>query len=323
MNQTANCESLLELVPFDDFETASRAVLSLLRDRFGLRLWMMTRVEERDWIVLQVEDRGYNVAEGTVLQWADSFCSRMVRGRGPRVAIDADRVAAYASAPIAQQLPIGAYVGVPIHTASGQLFGTLCAIDPDPQDAALEAELPLIELLARLLGTILSADLNSLESDRQLERARRDSTIDGLTHLYNRRAWEQALELEEGRARRYGIPCCVAIVDLDGLKQANDIRGHAYGDALIVTASRCLESAVRSNDFVARLGGDEFGILAADCGEIDASQLIDRVREGLAAAGIEASIGVALRDPMQGLVAAVRAADLAMYADKKRRKAGA
>ena len=75
-----------DLDPFTDFETATRAALSLLHQRLGFDLWMMTRTDGNDWIVLQVEDHGYKVSEGSVFRWADSFCSQMVIGRGPRIA---------------------------------------------------------------------------------------------------------------------------------------------------------------------------------------------------------------------------------------------
>ncbi len=61
---------------------------------------------------------------GDVFAWSDSFCSRMVRGLGPRVAPVSEDVPAYRDAPIGRQVPIGAYVGVPL-LASG--FSERCA----------------------------------------------------------------------------------------------------------------------------------------------------------------------------------------------------
>ncbi len=147
------------LVPYADFSEASKAVLSFLHQRLGFNLWMVTRTEGEDWIVLDVEDHGYGVKKGNVFRWADSFCSRMVLGQGPCIAPNSQSIPAYANAPIGQQVPIAAYVGVPIHDADGGLFGTLCAIDPAPQKESLVDELPLIELLSRLLSSYLVAEL--------------------------------------------------------------------------------------------------------------------------------------------------------------------
>lgn len=140
-----------------DFEGAAHAVLSFLHLRMGFGLWMVTRTEGEDWIVLQAEDHGYGVTEGTVFRWADSFCSRMVEGDGPRVAPDSDSVPAYATAAIGRHVKIGAYVGVPLRRGDGSLFGTLCAIDPQIQAESIVEEQQLIELLAGLLSTLLAA----------------------------------------------------------------------------------------------------------------------------------------------------------------------
>ncbi|TAF57656.1 MAG: sensor domain-containing diguanylate cyclase [Oscillatoriales cyanobacterium] len=316
----SSISTIRDLIPFDNFEAASRAVLAFLHQRLGFNLWMMTRTSGEDWIVLQVEDHGYDVSEGTVLRWTDSFCSQMVQGFGPRVAPNAQEIAVYAAAPIGQQMTIGAYIGVPIQTPSGQLFGTLCAIDPEPKTLDLQTELPLLELLAQLLGSVLAADLAAVEQSRLLELMRTDCMTDLLTGLYNRRAWEQAIELEEARARRYGTPYCVFIADLDGLKDINDTEGHAEGDRLLQRAAQCLQTAVRKCDLVARLGGDEFGVLAIDCARESSIDMLDRLRHTFESANIEVSIGMAMRDSINGILGALRTADLNMYRNKRYRK---
>ncbi|MCA9528475.1 MAG: diguanylate cyclase, partial [Myxococcales bacterium] len=70
---------------------------------------------------------------------------------------------------------------------------------------------------------------------------------------------------------------------------------------------------------VARVGGDEFAVLGVECDGAGATRLQGRVRRALAAAQIEASIGLAQRDPGSGLGAAVREADSAMYQAKRAR----
>lgn len=300
-----------------DFDSAGRQVLAYLHRHLGFGLWMLTRTEGDDWIVLQTEDHGYGVAEGTVFRWADSFCSRMVRGEGPRVAPDSSFVPAYLDAPIARQVDIGAYIGVPIHSTDGALFGTLCAIDPAPQDRAVVDSQDLVELLAGLLGTVLSLELSGVEARRRAERLEVEVLTDGPTGLYNRRAWDRLLAREDERCRRYGHPAAVVMVDLDGLKRVNDTQGHAAGDALIAAAAQALRSSARDVDVVARLGGDEFGVLAVECDRAGATELVRRLRTGLAQAGVRASVGMAVRVPGEGLGAACAEADRAMYAQKR------
>jgi diguanylate cyclase (GGDEF)-like protein len=310
----------IDLVPFNNFEDASRAVLTFLHQRLGFNLWMMTRTEGSEWIVLQAEDHGYNVEEGSVFRWEDSFCSQMVKGIGPCIAPKAKEIPVYANAPIGQQVPIGAYIGVPINRKDGSLFGTLCAIDPSPQNESICSDRPLIELLAKLLGTLLESDLKGIELTRLLERSQMEALTDELTGLLNRRGWDQHFAAEETRAQRYGTPLCVLIVDLDDLKQINDTQGHAQGDTLITSAAHCLSSAVRESDVVARIGGDEFSILAIECDAPGSDALYKKIADTLSAAGINASIGKSMRDPRFGLTQAIAEADSSMYFAKKKRR---
>ncbi len=309
----------MENLSFQDFETAGRAVLAFLHRRLGFDLWMVTRTEGDDWIVLQSEDNGYGVAPGTVFRWADSFCSEMVKGNGPRIAPRSDEVPAYASAPIGRQVQIKAYVGQPLVHADGSLFGTLCAIHPSAQPESIAGEKELVEMLGAMLSTILQAELSAIDAARQAERLQEEALTDSLTDLFNRRGWDRLLLLEEDRCRRYGHPATVLIVDLDQLKEVNDTQGHAAGDALIVRAGAALRKACRATDIVARLGGDEFGVLSLECDQTGADVLLERVRSALTEANVQASVGVALRDPSVGLEAAWENADQRMYDQKRAR----
>lgn len=302
-----------------DFETTARSALSFLHSRLGFGLWMVTRVEGDDWIVLQSEDHGYGVQPGSVFRWADSFCSEMVKGNGPRIAPRANDVPAYAAAPIGRQVPINAYVGVPLVRADGSLFGTLCAIDPDAQPDTIVSEQDLVELVGGMLSTILEAETKAVEAARRTERLRSEALTDPLTNLYNRRGWNRLLASEEDRCRRYGHPASVLSIDLDGLKSVNDTQGHAAGDDLLLRAASTLREASRSLDIVARLGGDEFGVLSVDCGYAGGRSLVRRIEMALAEARVRATIGFAVREPTTGLVAAWEAADRMLIERKRSR----
>lgn len=303
-----------------DFTAASQSVLKFLHERLGFDLWMVTRAEDKDWIVLQTEDHGYGIQPPVVFRWADSFCSRMVEGQGPRVAPRSSEVSSYASAPLASQLPVEAYIGVPLRNPDGSLFGTLCAIDPKPQPEGIANELPLVELLAEMLSSVLTAELRAIENQRRTERALREAEIDLLTNIHNRRGLDRLLAVEEKRCARYGRGACVIVVDLDGLKEMNDTQGHAAGDELIRRAAATLRSAAREQDIVARAGGDEFIVVGLECDEAEVRNLVKRLQRNLHQAGIAASLGFALREPLRGLVDACAAADHAMYRNKAVRR---
>ncbi len=305
--------------PFADFHVSAQEVLQYLHGRFGFALWMVTRTSGDDWIVLQAEDHGYNVQPGDVFKWSDSFCSRMVEGLGPCIAPHSNEVPEYASAPIGQQVPIGAYIGVPLVNRDGTLFGTLCAIDPAPQSQDLVNALPKIELLSRMLGTVLANELRAESEMRRAERAEQQAEIDSLTGLFNRRGWERLLSAEETRCARYGHPAAVICIDLDGFKQINDTLGHSKGDEMLLEAANALLSASREGDVVARLGGDEFAVLTVNSNQAEACA--ERLEVALSLIGIKGSVAAAHRHAAKTLKDVYVEADQRMYQRKRERRA--
>lgn len=305
---------------YSDFVSAGHGVLKLLHDRIPFDLWMITRVVGDDWIVLQVEDYSYGVREGSVFGWTDSFCSRMVKGEGPCIAPQADLVKAYRYAPISQQVKIGAYVGMPLCFKDGSLFGTLCAIHPISSPHDLQQELPLLEVLAKLLGTLLDEEMHAQKANRRAERAELEAQTDSLTGLYNRRGWDKLLAAEETRCHDFGTPACIIMIDLDNFKLINDNQGHAAGDRYLQRFAQVLKSVLRKEDIAARIGGDEFAVLGVDVDYASACALTKRVEQVFQAANMEVSVGLAYRKPSAGLKVAWREADAAMYLNKKRKK---
>jgi len=285
-----------------DFAGASREVLSFLHQRIGMDLWMVTRADNEDWIVLAAEGPGYGVGAGDVFRWADTFCSRMVRGDGPRVAPQAADVPAYAALPITAQLPIGAYVGVPLVDGEGRLFGTLCGLSPHAMPASLVQEQPLVEVFADMLSGLLSAELASTALVREAATARSEALTDALTGLANHRGWELALAAEEERCRRYGATACVVAVELDGMKPPCDTpEQRAACDAALLRAAHALRQTVRKPDTLARLADGRFVVLGVECTTAEAMALLRRLELGLQGAELSAALGMAMRNRSSGL----------------------
>jgi len=304
----------------NDFAAASKATMQFLRQRLGFKLWMVTRTDGKDWIVLFADDHGYGVKAGQVYSWAETLCSRMVEGQGPHIAPDVASEPAYAKSPITEKITVGAYVGVPLRRADGTLFGTLCAIDPEPQPERIREDKDMVVLMGELLGGLLEAELANAENVRKAERMDVDITRDELTGLYNRRGWDMLMVREEERCRRYGHPACVVSIDLDDLRFYNDTQGYASGDALLIRCSKALKEVTRGSDVVARMGGDEFAMLMVECDYFDAQAMLLRVQETLAGYDVRASIGMAMRKPGIDLEEALAIADAEMYRAKRSRK---
>ncbi len=103
------------------------------------------------------------------------------------------------------------------------------------------------------------AEDNLRKANEQLELL---ATIDGLTHVANRRSFDQTISREWGRLRRNGGPLSLILCDVDHLKLYNNTYGRQAGDACLCEIARTLEKQVRrSGDFVARYGGGTFAVI--------------------------------------------------------------
>ncbi len=273
-------------------EEANQNVVAALAEQVGLDLWVVTRWQDDESRVVALAGTGLELERDTAIAWADSVCVRMATGEVPGAASDLAAVSACASAPVVGALGLGAYIGAPL-VVEGETVGSLCGFSRAAQPSELSDRLPLVALCARLLGRLWASE--------------RAAATDHLTGLANRRAWEEALEREERRCRRFDLAAAVLAVDLDGFKAVNDRLGHTVGDEHLRRAGAAIADGVRAHDLVARWGGDEFCVLAVECDELSADCLRDRVRGRLATAGVRASVAIAIRGG-GGLECALKAA---------------
>ena len=116
--------------------------------------------------------------------------------------------------------------------------------------------------VAFLVITLLAAACG-IAFDWRIHDARAHALRDPLTGLPNRVLLDDRIEQALHRSRRTDEPFAVIVIDLDGFKDVNDVRGHRAGDVVLRTLARRFEAIMRSSDTVARVGGDEFVVLAA------------------------------------------------------------
>lgn len=136
-----------------------------------------------------------------------------------------------------------------------------------------------------------AADRAAAAKDREQGRAQlRYSQLDGLTGAYGRALGMVALEHEINRARHSTAPLVLAFLDVDGLKQVNDRRGHAAGDALLRGVVDAIGTHLRSYDPIVRIGGDEFICALADCTLDEARLRVKKIRATLEQTHPDASI---------------------------------
>lgn len=158
---------------------------------------------------------------------------------------------------------------------------------------------------------------------KEVLELKRKAYRDSLTGVYNRFYFEEAGQREVERAKRYGVPFSVVIVDVDNLKLINDRFGHFVGDEVIKETAGLLERSCRRSDIVARWGGDEFVLLLSQTDERGARETINRLKE-LAQRSllfpISLSCGFGTWQKGQSLNEMFYQADLLMYEEKKRLK---
>jgi diguanylate cyclase (GGDEF)-like protein/PAS domain S-box-containing protein len=165
-------------------------------------------------------------------------------------------------------------------------------------------------------------------AEAQIERL---AFYDPLTHLCNRRLFQDRLEQAQAASVRSGQWAAVCFIDLDNFKDLNDTLGHDTGDQLLQHVGQRLQQVVREEDTVARLGGDEFVVLFEQLGtEADVAALyannvgqkiLSALNEPYTLSGAlhhnTPSIGLTLfRDHDERVEDILKRADLAMYQSK-------
>lgn len=206
-----------------------------------------------------------------------------------------------------------------------------------------EDELRLVKLDGTDFWAHLTASLSRAEDGTSLclmvlnditEHKRAEAEIhhlahyDMLTHLPNRRLFQDRLSQAMAGSQRSGVHGALVFMDIDNFKTLNDTRGHDVGDQLLITIGQRLLDCVREGDTVARLGGDEFVVMLEDLSEeieeaaLLAGQVGEKIRLALACPyEIEsgehhhtASLGIAMfRGHEKSVETLLKHADLAMY----------
>ena len=202
--------------------------------------------------------------------------------------------------------------------SQGEVLGLLSVSVPHGPDMA-------VELAA---ATTISEQLAIGISNINLrEVLRRQSTVDELTGLYNRRYFDETLRRELFRAERMRASLAVVMIDLDHFKRMNDTYGHEAGDLVLRTVGRCLREGVRRSDIACRYGGEELVLVLPECDAAAARACADTIRKTISALQLHyvdatlpqvtASFGIAMW-PAHGedAHALVHSADRALYEAK-------
>jgi|GEM_PF-1959703 len=152
--------------------------------------------------------------------------------------------------------------------------------------------------------TVFNGMIIDISLQKKMEEELRALAItDGLTGAYNRRHFMYEASTEVPRAKRYGHPLSVLMIDLDLFKKINDVFGHAGGDEVLRRFVTTVGEILRGPDVLGRIGGEEFALMLPETDLTGAIALAERIRSDIQDLNIRwdkrtikvtASIGVAM-----------------------------
>ena len=206
------------------------------------------------------------------------------------------------------------YILVPLMSKDVH-FGSLIVFSS--REKVSSSELNFLGLFAKQIELAITiADL--------FQAVKAQAVTDSMTGLYNRRYFEEFIKKEAIRAERQNQHFTVIGLDLDHLKQINDVYGHNYGDIAIKTIAEVLKNNARSIDVPARMGGEEFNLILPGVDSAGGLVAAERIRKAIEGVQLEkighvtASVGVATYlEHSDDLDELLELTDQAMYESKR------
>ncbi|WP_240233513.1 GGDEF domain-containing protein [Devosia lacusdianchii] len=235
-----------------------------------------------------------------------------------------------------------------VHSAIDTAMTTANAYSGSLQSASgdLEREISIADLRA-LAGRLLTETRRMQETNRSLEEklvasrddiallqrdlddVRRESMLDPLTKIANRKSFDEGMETAIAEAAASNDPLCLMLVDIDHFKNFNDTYGHQTGDQVLRLVAMTLKSNIKGKDLAARYGGEEFVAILPSTDIEGAVIVAENIRKAIQAkellkrstneklGRITASFGVAAFRPDDTAATLIERADRCLYAAKR------
>mgnify|MGYP000388476806 CR=1 FL=1 len=193
----------------------------------------------------------------------------------------------------------------------------------DTVDDILLTPLKKVELRTRIQSMLKTRRFSLKYRDEMKEK----TLTDPLTGLYNRRYFDEFIDKEAERAKRYGHPVAFCMMDMNNFKEVNDRYSHMVGDEVLKEISKLLKDNIRESDILVRFGGDEFLLVMPETNG-ESTTVVERIDGKLKDWNentelIDRPLGIAighshwLPEEDRSVEEALKKADENMYEDKK------
>lgn len=324
------------------FEQKMDGLMRMGCAQFGLEKGLLAKINSTLFEIVQSYTPDGADYTGTTCDPQNTFCYEAMQSGEP-LGIENIGGSNWAAHPAYDLWKPEAYLGTQV-CVGGHSFGTLCFTGGQPHAVPFTTgDKDLLRLMAQWVGS----ELLRREADQQMrdcnvvlefqkqetERANQEleqanaqlatlAATDSLTGLCNRRALGERLGVEFVRARRYGSPLSLLMLDVDQFKQYNDAFGHIAGDRILRTVGHMLHDQARITDLPARYGGEEFAVVLPETDASGALVAAERIRRALESQAwplraVTVSIGVCTMDASAAdAEALIAAADSALYRSK-------
>ena len=134
------------------------------------------------------------------------------------------------------------------------------------------------ERINEMVSALNELEFEAKELRENLEKQHEQVLIDPLTGILNRTGYDESINKEYVRWRRYEGYLSLAVLDLDLFKDINDSYGHSVGDKVLSNVARQLETQIRECDILCRYGGEEFVLLLPETSVADAFVMLEKLR---------------------------------------------